>query len=281
MTTNTNSSSTTTGPRTVLTTTAAEMTVGGRYRGTLDGPTEVVSRDFTVEAMRSTVLDADPAGDGSEAALEGIETTLLVHERDGKPDERAEVTFALGDTVTYRPRFKAGYESSTERILRERINVGADGVATVTFMGTVHDATTCWITRGSSGRMSIYGEVGTEGSHATRMRLAVVPTGKRIPLIDGGTDGPAMRLGSEAGQHVYLLSVEPVSKAQVAAEAAAKRAARKAAEAALARVAAGENEGVEAECVVCTMGIIGIGDGQWQHTRIEDGSHTAVPAQTA
>lgn len=134
-------------------------------------------------------------------------------------------------TDTEGPTFAAGYPQTDARIFRARLYPGRfDGVATVTFRGTVADATRCWIERGSSGRLSVYGEVTPTEDTATEIRLAVVPTGKRVP--DGG-----LRLGGGSGQQVYLLSVDSTVDRAAHDEARAARKAERAAARAAARAA--------------------------------------------
>jgi hypothetical protein len=141
--------------------------------------------------------------------------------------DAAGITYAdeVGDD---RPRFTPGYPVSDARIYRSRLHVNSsNGVATVTFRGVVIDATRAWIERGSTGRLSLYCEVIPTDDTATEVRVAVVPTGKRVPdVIDGG---PTLRLGSVGGQHVYLLSVDGTIDRAAYDEARAARAAERAA----------------------------------------------------
>lgn len=107
-----------------------------------------------------------------------------------------------------RVAFKAGYQQmASTRILRGRLYVNReDGTATVTFRGQIGDATTdLWVERGSSGRLSLMAEVEVTEDSATEIRVAVVPTGKRVAAVD---DAKSHRIGSVDGRHVYLLSVD-------------------------------------------------------------------------
>lgn len=116
------------------------------------------------------------------------------------------------------------------RILRSHLRFGEGGTATVTFRGQIADATTdVWVERGTSGRMSLYAEVAVDDDTATEIKVASIPTGKRIPADHTGA-GKAHRLGSVGRYHVYLLSVDgSVDRAQWEADRADARAKREAA----------------------------------------------------
>jgi hypothetical protein len=125
-----------------------------------------------------------------------------------------------------RPTFAPGYPVTANRIYRARLYPGRyDGVATVTFRGNVADATQTWVSKGASGRISLYAEVTPTDDTATEIRVAVVPTGKRVP-----DDG--YRIGSVDGTHVYLLTVDGtvdrVAYDQARAARKAERAAQRA-----------------------------------------------------
>lgn len=83
------------------------------------------------------------------------------------------------------------------RIHRQRLTPNEGGVATVRFRGIAGDL---WVEQGSSGRLSLFTEVTASEDVATVLRVAIVPTGKRVPL--------GQRLGSARGLHAYLLSRE-------------------------------------------------------------------------
>lgn len=103
--------------------------------------------------------------------------------------------------------FKAGYELEADapRILRGKLVPDAGGVATVTFGGVPVNGV--WVEANSGSRLSLYAEVdGLDGSVQTVARVAVVPTGKRVPT-------GAVRLGGNGrGRHAYLLSTETVAR---------------------------------------------------------------------
>jgi hypothetical protein len=118
------------------------------------------------------------------------------------------------------------------RIHRAKIYKGSGGTATVTFRGQIDDATrdlTVRAANGGSGRPSIYAEVVTDDSSATTVKVAIVPTGKRVPLTADGDR--AFRLGTvQRGsrfEHVYLLEVDGTAdRAAYDAEQQKRRAAR-------------------------------------------------------
>lgn len=102
-----------------------------------------------------------------------------------------------------REPFVPDYEPLADtRVYRKRLYPNAGGVATVTFRGA---ADSLWIERGRSGRLSVYSEVTLpsedEAPLETVLRVAVIPTGKRIPKS-------GVRLGGANGLHAYLLSRE-------------------------------------------------------------------------
>lgn len=136
------------------------------------------------------------------------------------PGDSADIasTFGLDDDTRERQPFVANYPQGEARIHRVRLTADEGGAATVTFKGDL-DATRCWIATGSSGRPSLYAEV-TRGDVTTEVTVAIVPTGKRVPLAHDGS--PALRLGQAGRIHVYLISVEskPVDDLEVAADAA-------------------------------------------------------------
>lgn len=123
------------------------------------------------------------------------------------------------------------------RVLRSHLRVGDGGTATVRFRGQIENALAdCWIERGGSGRLSLYAQVDVDDTTATEIKVAVVPTGKRVPSVDGDR---APRLGSVGGRHVYLLGIDgSVDRAAWEAEIADERAKREAAEQARAILAA-------------------------------------------
>ncbi len=118
-----------------------------------------------------------------------------------------------------RPRFTPNYTpQENTRILRAKLHADDGGVATVTFRGTL-DGHALWIAGpGMSGRLSVYAEV-TRVPDAepvqTTLKVALVPTGKRVPKI-------GWRIGSRQGTHVYLLEAT-VSPMPVPADADADR----------------------------------------------------------
>jgi hypothetical protein len=116
------------------------------------------------------------------------------------------------------------------RILRSRLRTSEGGTATVRFRGQIADATTdVWLERGTSGRLSLYAQVDVDDTTATEIKVAVVPTGKRVPAISGDT-ARAHRIGSVGGTHVYLLGVDgTVDRAAWEQEIADERAKREAA----------------------------------------------------
>jgi hypothetical protein len=93
------------------------------------------------------------------------------------------------------------------RILRHRLYADEGGVASATFAGTLK-ADEVWVEGGTSGRLSVYAEVRAnqpedeEPVHTT-LRIALVPTGKRVPE-------DARRIGSKRGLHAYLLGATTV-----------------------------------------------------------------------
>ena len=102
-----------------------------------------------------------------------------------------------------RSRFAPNYTPlASTRILRSRLYADEGGVATVTFAGTLEQQA-LWLEAGGSGRLSVYAEVARalEGAKSlqTTLRIAVVPTGKRVPE-------DASRIGSARGLHAYLLA---------------------------------------------------------------------------
>lgn len=219
----------------IRTITAGEMTIGTTYRGTADGPAELVGRDFTVEAITEVLL-ATAAEAGTDYDLQGFAVTVLAHERrDGSGtghDERLEVTMTKGDAVTERVRFRAGYDQSTTRVLRKGLRVDDQGVATVTFRGTVADVTSAWVEARRGGGVNLFCEVEVTADTATLVQVAVVPTGKRVPALPpsmGGSTEPTLRLGSVGGLHVYLLGVDgTVDRAAYDREQTTKAALRRA-----------------------------------------------------
>lgn len=148
-------------------------------------------------------------------------------------------TTSTDGTEAAAPRFTPGYPPVKGlRIHRVPIRVEDDGTATVTFRGQIDDATTdLWVEQGSSGRPSLYAEVRVDDTTATEVTVAVVPTGKRVPGLQGGGVGQvsrALRLGSAGRVHIYLLGVDGTAdrgafEARVEAERQARAAARQAA----------------------------------------------------
>lgn len=139
-----------------------------------------------------------------------------------------------------RVRFKPGYEVSDARILRGRLRPAEDGTATVTFRGQVADATRCWVEVGGSGRISLYAEVTPDDTTATEVKVALVPTGKRVPKVGRARLGTVTlpgygrrshtRIQSGGVTHVYLLAVDgTVDRVQLDADREARRLAREAA----------------------------------------------------
>lgn len=134
-------------------------------------------------------------------------------------------------TEAGRQPFKAGYEQSEgTRVVRGKIYTGEDGTATVTFLGQINDATTdLWVQQGTA-RASLYAEVALDDATATEVRLAIVPTGRRVPET-------GLRLGTiKRGRrvsHVYLLGIDgSIDRAAYEAAREARRAERAAAQAA-------------------------------------------------
>lgn len=105
-----------------------------------------------------------------------------------------------------RQPFKPDYTPlSGVRILRHRLYANEGGVASATFTGRL-DADAIWVEGGTSGRMSVYAEVTRgDGTEQTTLRVALVPTGKRVPE-------DARRIGSKRGMHAYLLSATVAPK---------------------------------------------------------------------
>lgn len=109
------------------------------------------------------------------------------------------VLYGSDDLAPAREPFVPNYTPlAGTRILRARLYGDAGGVATVTFRGTL-DPQALWVERGTSGRLSVYAEVTRSADTDTVLRVALVPTGKRVPE-------DAQRLGSGKGMHAYLLS---------------------------------------------------------------------------
>lgn len=133
-----------------------------------------------------------------------------------------------GDATTEgRERFTPDYTPIEGlRVYRSRLRPNEGGVATVTFRGDLTSATPMWIEQGTSGRPSLYAEVATTDDTATAIRIAMVPTGKRVPMDD--TDSTAKRIGSVKGLHCYLLSIESVDRAEYDAEQDRRKAEREA-----------------------------------------------------
>lgn len=117
--------------------------------------------------------------------------------------------------------FVAGYDQADARVWRRRLHVRADGTASVTFRGQIADVTTSWVGGSRRAGTSLFAEVTPDDTSATRVTVAFVPTGKRIPLVDGS---PAPRLGEAGPRTVYLLAVDgTVDRAAYDAEKQARR----------------------------------------------------------
>lgn len=131
---------------------------------------------------------------------------------------------AAGIDPTERPKFKPDYEVGTRRIWRTRLRPNEGGKATVTFRGTVHNALDdVWIADGH-----LFAEVEPTEDTATRLEVAVVPTGKRVPEGPNGAGTHAHRIGSAGRSHFYLLDVDSsVDRAAYDAEQEARRVERK------------------------------------------------------
>lgn len=177
----------------------------------------------TGESPDAVVAAANAQGWTADAPTADIHATLAAAGVTAVVDPDGEVL------AVDHARFAPGYEVADARIFRARLYPSAtDGTATVTFRGTVEDATRCWVTRGRSGRISLYAEVTPTTDTATEIKVAVVPTGKRIPTVDGHAGPePTLRLGSVGTEHVYLLSVDSsVDREAYDAERAARKAQR-------------------------------------------------------
>jgi hypothetical protein len=95
-----------------------------------------------------------------------------------------------------REPFVPGYTPTQGmRVHRQRLSADEGGVATATFHGDVRSA---WVQTGATGRMSLYAEVNVLDTDDTTFRVAMVPTGKRVPMN-------ASRIGSAGRMHAYLL----------------------------------------------------------------------------
>ena len=152
----------------------------------------------------------------------------------------------MSDTTKFTP----GYTPiSGSRIHRSRLRVQPDGTATVYFNGQVEDITDgqqAFVLNAGS-QINLYAEVAVDDTTMTEVKVAVVPTGKRVPQAPGGNGERAHRIGSVQGptgaSHVYLLSIDgSIDRAAHEAERAARRAEReqrKAAERAAAMVLLG------------------------------------------
>jgi hypothetical protein len=125
--------------------------------------------------------------------------------------------------------FQPGYEPGDARIHRNTLRIKPDGTARVTYRGQILDATSdLWVERSRSGRIKLYAHVVTDETTATEVRVAIVPTGKRVPLIPDTTQ-PSLRIGSVGGQHVDLLTVDgSVDRAEYEAAMEARAAQRQA-----------------------------------------------------
>lgn len=101
-----------------------------------------------------------------------------------------------------RRTFAPGYTAEDDiRVLRVRIEPDEHGIDRIRFAGRVRSA---WIqTSPGSGRGSIYAEVDTSTDYDTLMGVAVIPTGKPVPV-------GASRMGSTGSAHFYLLGTTQV-----------------------------------------------------------------------
>ena len=106
-------------------------------------------------------------------------------------------TDAQVDAAAALVRFTPGYEvAERTRILRSRLYADEHGVATADFEGTVKGLP--WIEATSNRGLKLYAEIITDDTVLSTMRIALVPTGKRVPA-------DAVRLGGANGTHAYLL----------------------------------------------------------------------------
>lgn len=113
----------------------------------------------------------------------------------------------LEDATPERTPFVPGYGVIPNvRIIGTTLQADDDGTATATFRGDL-DATRITV-KGSRTRQvpRLYAEVDKGVEVHTEVKVALVPTGKRVPQARDGS--PALRLGQAGRVHVYLLSVE-------------------------------------------------------------------------
>lgn len=112
-------------------------------------------------------------------------------------DTRTFDGFLAEQRPTTRTRFTPGYERDEDvRVLRVGVSPDEHGVDRIRFHGAVRSA---WISVSpSSGRGSVYAEVDRSASIDTLMGVAVIPTGKPVPV-------GASRMGSAGSAHFYLL----------------------------------------------------------------------------
>lgn len=134
-------------------------------------------------------------------------------------------TDSLGTVEGDVARFEPAYTPiEGTRVLSGRLRFDAGGVAEVTFRGQIlyrPGAPTAAVY--VAGERRLYAEVILDEDTATTVRVAAVPTGKRVPQEAGG--GAAQRIGmSGPRHHVYLLEVDDAAdRAAYDAEVAQRR----------------------------------------------------------
>lgn len=139
------------------------------------------------------------------------------------PGDTADIVSTFG--LDERPRFVPGYARTDAVIHRVGLRADSGGVATATFDGLL-DATRCFTATNRRGTVSLYAEVTPDDDRETTVRVAMVPTGKRVPQADTGAE--SIRLGTEGRIHVYLLAVETNPAGTAEALEVAERAAAEA-----------------------------------------------------
>lgn len=139
-------------------------------------------------------------------------------------------------SITRGLTFEAGYDRTPARVFRQRLRIQTtpgtpaeydldtfdtlleavpgtfDGTATAFFRGQIPNVLTSFVEVGGSGLPSLYAEVVPDDTSLTSVTVALVPTGKAVPVIPNSGGDFAVRLDTvRSGRevfHVYLLSVD-------------------------------------------------------------------------